>query len=101
MQTAFTTKEIRELCALDNLGVYMVKPEVEDSNTDASNLELLGRGIERRSQFLHKRAALIENAEQYEELVNDKTHRKLILRYLRSPTEILSDENGAISGMKM
>jgi adrenodoxin-NADP+ reductase len=92
VQTAFTTKEIRELTSLDNLGVYMVKPEVLDSKTDASDLESLGRGIERRTDFLHKRAALIESAEQYEDLVNDKSHRKLILRYLRSPTEIMVDD---------
>ena len=79
----------------------MVKPEILDSQTHASDLEILGRGIERRTDFLHKRAALIETAEQYEDLVNDKSHRKLILRYLRSPTQIKTDEEGAISGLKM
>jgi len=41
----------------------MVGPEVRDSQTHASDLEILGRGIERRTKFLHDRAAVIENKE--------------------------------------
>lgn len=63
IQTAFTTKEIRELAGLEDIGVYMVGPEVRDSQNHASDLEILGRGIERRTKFLHDRAAVIENKE--------------------------------------
>ena len=35
-QAAFTTKEIRELTALDDLELYMIRQEYEDSMTDAS-----------------------------------------------------------------
>ena len=62
-QAAFTTKEIKEVCNLDNLGVYMVRQEYEDSLTDASKTERLLRGIGRRTEFLEKKATFIESAE--------------------------------------
>ena len=52
-QAAFTTKEIRELSLLENLKTYMIKSEVPDSMTDASNTEMLDRAISRRTKLLH------------------------------------------------
>lgn len=51
-QAAFTTKEIKELCNIEGIKTYMVRNEVDDSMTDASKLELLLRGIGRRTEFL-------------------------------------------------
>ena len=48
-QAAFTTKEIRELCALDELDLYMIRQEYDDSMTDASNTEMLEKKIARRT----------------------------------------------------
>ena len=53
-QAAFTTKEIREICALDDLDLYMVKQEYTDSMTDASMTEALDNKIRRRNDLIVK-----------------------------------------------
>ena len=45
------------------------------------------RGIGRRTDFLKEKAMAIETPEQYLHVVNDKSKRKLILRFLRAPEE--------------
>ncbi len=64
-QAAFTTKEIKELCNLEGITTYMIKQEVDDSLNDASKLELLLRGIGRRTDFLKEKSLAIETPEQY------------------------------------
>jgi len=44
--------------------------------TDASRIELLLRGVGRRNEFLQKKALAIESAEQYQHVVDDKSHKK-------------------------
>ena len=90
-QAAFTTKEIRELASLKNVKTYMVYPEVEESMTDASHTEMLDRAISRRTKFLRDEFDIIENGEHYEEVMSRTNEKKLILRFLRSPTELQSD----------
>lgn len=64
-QAAFTTKEIKELCATVPK-FYIVKREWDDSmSTEASKLELLLRGVGRRTEFLGQQATMIESQEQY------------------------------------
>ena len=99
-QAAFTTKEIKELCNLDGITTYMIKQEVEDSLTDASKLELLLRGIGRRTDFLKEKALAIETPEQYLHVVNDKSKKKLILRFLRNPVEFYK-KGDRIGGVKL
>lgn len=62
-QAAFTTKEIKELCNIEGIKTYMVRNEVEDSMTDASKLEMLLRGIGRRTEFLQEKSLAIESYE--------------------------------------
>jgi hypothetical protein len=80
----------------------MVKPEVDDSNLSALEgmTKGMARGIARRSEFLLKEAHMIESAEQYLDVVNNK-QRKLILRYLRSPSLIESDFEGNLKGVAL
>ena len=92
-QAAFTTKEIRELSLLQNLKTYMVKSEVEDSMTDASRTEMLERAISRRTKLLHESSEMIESAEHYEDVLSRVNEKKLILRFLRNPTELIPSEN--------
>lgn len=99
-QAAFTTKEIKDLCKLPNIKTYMIRSEFENSMTDASKLELVLRGIGRRTEFLQQNAFAIDTPEQYEHLVNDKSHRKLILRFLRNPVELYQKE-GRIGGVRL
>lgn len=62
-QAAFSTKEIKDLCNLEGLRTYMVRDEVEDSMTDASKLELLLRGVGRRTDYLKGKCFAIETDE--------------------------------------
>lgn len=67
---------------------------------EASNLELLLRGIGRRTEFLKEQALAIETPEQYLHVVNDKSKKKLILRFLRNPVEFYKNGNH-ISGVRL
>ena len=75
----------------------MVHSEVVDSMTDASYTETLDRAIGRRTKFLNDSFSLIESGEHYMDVLSRKNEKKLILRWLRSPTELHS-ENGRVSG---
>ena len=75
----------------------MVHSEVVDSMTEASYTETLDRAIGRRTKFLNDSFSLIESGEHYLDVLSRKNEKKLILRWLRSPTELHSD-NGRISG---
>ena len=44
-QSAFTIKEIKDLCNLPNISLYMLADEFNDSINDATRTELLTRGI--------------------------------------------------------
>lgn len=90
-QAAFSTKEIRELASLANIRTYMVHSEVEDSMTDASHTELLDRAIGRRTKFLRDSLEMIESGEHYQDILSRTNEKKLILRFLRSPTELIPD----------
>lgn len=94
---AFSTKEIRELASLSGLKTYMVDSEVQDSMTDASHTEMLDRAIGRRTKFLMEAFELIESGEHYEDVLSRTNEKKLILRWLRSPTELVS-KNDRIGG---
>lgn len=96
-QAAFSIKEIRELASLKGLKTYMVDSEVQDSMTDASYTEMLDRPVNRRTKFLMEAFDLIESAEHYQDVLSRQNEKKLILRWLRSPVELLA-ENGRIAG---
>jgi len=68
--------------------------------SDASKLEMLLRGIGRRTDYLKEKALAIETPEQYLHVVNDKSKRKLILRYLRNPVELYK-KGDRIGGIKL
>jgi hypothetical protein len=78
----------------------MIKQEVEDSLNDESKVELLLRGIGRRTDFLKEKSLAIETPEQYLHVVNDKSKRKLILRFLRNPVELYKKGN-RVDGVKL
>ena len=78
----------------------MIRDEVENSMTDSSKVEKLLKGIGRRTDFLLEKALAIETPEQYLDVVNDKSKRKLILRYLRNPVELYAQGN-RLSGVRL
>ena len=94
---AFSIKENREVANLSNLQTYMVRSEVEDSITLASRTELLDRAVGRRTKFLQESFKLIESGEHYQEILSKTNEKKLILRFLRNPTELIASQ-GRIGG---
>lgn len=65
---AFTTKEIREISALPDIELYMIKDEVQRSMTEASDAEIhsnYARLVGRRTEFLLKSFRAIQNDEHY------------------------------------
>ena len=60
--------------------------------TEASKTEMLEKKIARRTQLLEQQANIIETPEQYLDVVSDRSERKLILRFLRNPVELLPSE---------
>jgi len=85
---------------LDNIKTYMIRQEVEDSLNSESKVELLLRGIGRRTEYLQDKAYAIETPEQYLDVVNDKSHHKIILRFLRAPSEFYQKQ-GRLGGVKL
>ena len=74
----------------------MMKSEVQRSMTDASQNEMAsdyGRAIGRRTEFLLKNFRAIQDEDHYKEIL-ENGKKKLILRYLLSPAEILADDGG-------
>lgn len=78
----------------------MIRQEYEDSLNDASKLELLLRGIGRRTEYLAEKCLAIDTPEQYLHVINDKSKRKLFLRFLRNPVELYKNGN-RIGGVKL
>lgn len=98
---AFTTKEIKELSAIPGLERYMMKDEVQRSMTDASEAEMhstYARAVGRRTEFLLKSFRAIQSDDHLAELLNNGK-RKLILRFLMTPTGINLDSQGKFESL--
>lgn len=86
-QSAFTTKEIREISKIENLKMYLWDQDIKDSHNEASvqegkdGVSQNARAIARRTKFLLDSCSVIENEDHFEEIKHDKSHKKLFLRY--------------------
>lgn len=92
---------MREISAIEGLQLYMIKDEVQRSMTEASDLEMnasYARAVGRRTEFLLKNFKAIQSEEHYQEVLSNG-QRKLILRFLLSPSEIKIKESGKIDSM--
>ena len=70
-----------------------------NTTSGAVTLETYPRAVGRRTEFLLKKFRAIQNEDHYQELLaNGK--RKLILRYLNGPKELIIDSNINVKGMK-
>lgn len=78
----------------------MVRSEYQDSMTESTWTEYLNRAINRRTDWLKENVLAIETAEQYQDVCADRTHRKLILRFLRNPVE-LYQKDGRLGGIRV
>lgn len=85
---------------MPNIKTYMVRSEFQDSMTESTWTEYLIRAVNRRTEWLKENVLAIDTAEQYQDLCADRSHRKLILRFLRNPTELYQN-NGRLGGIRM
>ena len=95
IQSAFTTKEIRELTKIPGLELVIVKEELERSMNEESLVEikpgkaLSSRAVKRRTDFLKETCAIISEKD-LESTRSDLT-KKLIFRYLVEPDSVSVD----------
>lgn len=60
--------------------------------TEATWNEMLDRPISRRTKFLQESFSMIESGEHYQDILAKTNEKKLILRFLRSPVELIPSE---------
>ena len=91
-QAAFTNPELRELGELTRADVIVDPAEAELDPLSAAWLEEHGDGTQKRNVELLRQYAAREPA--------GRSHR-VVLRFLRSPVEILGDEQGRVRGVRV
>ena len=90
-QAAFTNPEIKELGNLEIADTITLKKEVElDELTSRNLLDNPNRSIEKKVEML-KEFSNISKSKQ----------KSLTIRFLLSPAELLSDDNGNVKGLKL
>jgi len=61
---------------------------------DSSRLEHgVVRGVGRRTDYLEEKTTWIESPDHYQDVLTRKDEKKLILRFLRSPIELIPSES--------
>eukprot|EP00697_Spironema_sp_BW2_P007811 gnl/Spiro4/22201_TR10934_c0_g1_i1.p1 gnl/Spiro4/22201_TR10934_c0_g1~~gnl/Spiro4/22201_TR10934_c0_g1_i1.p1 ORF type:complete len:509 (-),score=98.19 gnl/Spiro4/22201_TR10934_c0_g1_i1:214-1740(-) len=97
MQAAFTTKELRELLALDNVQTSVLSSQMQLSPADQEEAKS-ERARRRMFELLEKRASKFESFPG-PLCASDKSKKQLWLIYNRSPVEIVA-EDGRVSQLK-
>lgn len=91
-QAAFTTPEVKELGEMEDADVY-VPPE--EAQLDVLSDEALSENADRAT------TRKVEIIQSYAENELQSKGRRLILRFLVSPVEILADDRGHVTAMKL
>lgn len=90
-QAAFTTPEIKELGQMDDADIVILPDEAELDDLSQSALEGADRGTTRKVEIIQSYAG---------RPLADKS-RRLHVRFLVSPTELIGDENGRVAQMRL
>lgn len=91
-QAAFTTPEIKEMGELEDADAIVLPEEAElDELSERSLAESADRGTARK----------VEIIKSYAENRETGKSRKLVFRFLVSPTELFGDEEGKVVGMRL
>lgn len=90
-QAAFTTPEVKELGEMADADAVVVPEEVALGSLSQDALADADRATVRK----------VEIVQSFAERPSHDKSKKLILRFLVSPTELLSDENGELVGMRL
>ncbi len=91
-QAAFTTTEIKELGEMQDADCYVRPDEAELDPLSAADLEKSGDRKEKRK---------VEVIQSYAGAEPTGKSKKLTVRFLVSPTELIGDENGRVKTMKL
>lgn len=91
-QAAFTTPEVKELGEMEDAGVYVPPDEAQ---LDPLSEEALSESADRAT------TRKVEIIQSYAQTPHGEKSRKLILRFLVSPVEILGDEQGHVRAIKL
>jgi len=92
VQAAFTNPEIRELGKMEGADIITLAGEVELDDITKSYLE------ENEDNAAQKKMEILSSYAEDRELTKP---RNLELRFLVSPIEIIGDDNGHVSGLKL
>lgn len=91
-QAAFTPPEIQEMGALEDADVSV---SYDEAHIDDASRQLLDKSGDKNTK---KNVAIIET---FSEWCAHEKSTQLVIRFLVSPTEILGDEAGHVSGIKL
>ena len=91
-QAAFTTPEIKELGEMEDADVWVPPEEAE---LGPLSQEMLAESADRAT------TRKVEIIQRYAEEPPDPKSRRLILRFLVSPVELIGDEEGGVRAMKL
>ena len=92
IQASFTIKELRELSRLDECELKLYRDEIERSDTEASLMEVKNNRPKKRIVELMRKIAMEGEVGEGEGDVENKCKTKQIdIRFLVSPTEVITD----------
>lgn len=92
VESAFTLKELRDFSKMDYIDFFALKPEME--GFERGNIS---RPDKRKLEFMQKTFKVFESVEEMTRVLSSRpTKKRIIFRYLLSPTQILGS-NGRIS----
>lgn len=92
LQVAFTIKELREMIKLPNCATSIDEPGGEQLKLAKANMKVIPRPRKRLTELLIKTA---------EEGVDERRDARVNLIFLRSPVEIVGDENGYVKSIRL
>jgi ferredoxin/flavodoxin---NADP+ reductase len=90
-QAAFTAPEIKELGEMDDADIIILPEEAELDPLSQAALEGADRGTTRQVEIIQSHAQRGPSTKS----------RRLHLRFLVSPTELIADENGRVAQMRL
>jgi len=102
VQSAFTVKELREVSRLNNVNIYVLKSEIENSLNENSQKEMDAihaserRHYERKLELI-KSLNILEKEAQIQEIAKtDNGKKNIFLRFLLTPAkiEVVKEANG-------
>ncbi|KRX08758.1 hypothetical protein PPERSA_08069 [Pseudocohnilembus persalinus] len=100
VQSAFNLKEIRQFARVDGVKLYMWEKDFDlneaskqESTLIKGNFDATLRGNSRKLEFLKKSMNLIKDEENYQQILKDDSHKKIIFNFCQGPVEIQKEND--------